>query len=231
MAHLFYNEKVIISTMDQHAVTRYLEIPYYLGVKKHMPRFFLPVSKKDSEYVNKLLEEINKKTLLNKKIIVINPNARWTSKIWPWSRFRKLIKELSFRGYEVVLIGSAGDKARMDLAFCNLGDRVHNLAGKTSLKSLAALFNKVDCLITNDSGPMHLAVAVGLPVIALFGPSNPLRTGPFGWLNGNQKNRVLFSSLFCVPCYKRKCSDKSCMREISVGQVLNAMEGLLMQKN
>jgi 3-deoxy-D-manno-octulosonic-acid transferase/heptosyltransferase-1 len=229
MAHLFYNEKVPLSTMNQHAVTRYLEIPRYLGVKKHLPQFFLPVSKKDSEYVNKILEEINNITYKNNKIIIINPNARWPSKIWPWDRFRELIKELSFKDYEVILIGSTGDKVRMDLAFNSLGDRVHNLAGKTSLKCLASLFKRGDCLITNDSGPMHLAVAVGLPVIALFGPSNPLRTGPFGWLNGNQKNRVLSSPLLCAPCYKRKCIDKLCMWEISVGQVLNALEELLSQ--
>jgi len=74
---------------------------------------------------------------------------------------------------------------------------------------------------------MHLAVAVGLPVIALFGPSNPFRTGPFGWQNGNWKNRVLYSRLPCAPCYKRKCSYKPCMWDISVNQVLNALEELL----
>ncbi|MGA1839390.1 MAG: glycosyltransferase family 9 protein [bacterium] len=229
MAHLFYNEKVCLSTMDQHAVTRYLEIPYYLGVKKHIPQFFLPVSEKDSDYVNKLLEDINNKAIKNNKIIVINPNARWPSKIWPWDRYRELIKELCFRNYEVILIGSAGEKARMDLTFGGLGDRVHNFAGKTTIKSLAALLKKVDCMITNDSGPMHLAVAVGLPVIALFGPSNPLRTGPFGWQKGNQKDRVLSSQLHCAPCYKRKCIDMSCMLEISVAQLLNELEGLLSQ--
>lgn len=227
MAHLFYNEKVCLSTMDQHAVTRYLEIPYYLGVKKHIPQFFLSVSKRDSEYVNKLLEEIDNKTRKNNKKIIINPNARWPSKVWPWDRFRELIKELSFRNYEVILIGSAAEKPRMDLTFGSLGDKVHNFAGKTTLKSLAALLIKADCMITNDSGPMHLAVAVGLPVIALFGPSNPLRTGPFGWQNGNRKNRVLSSQLLCAPCYKRKCIDMSCMRQISVSQLLNELEGLL----
>jgi ADP-heptose:LPS heptosyltransferase len=213
--------------MNQHAVTRYMEIPRYLGVNTDMPQFFLTISKKEEENVNKLLEQIYNKNNKNKKMIIINPNTRWSSKIWPWDRFRELIKELSFRGYEVILIGSKSDRKRMDQVFNGLGDCVHNLAGKTTLKCLAALFKKGDCLITNDSGPMHLAVAVGLPVIALFGPSNPLRTGPFGWQNGNQKNRVLSSRLFCVPCYKRKCNDKPCMRDISVNQVLSALEELL----
>lgn len=227
MAHLFYNEKVFLSTMNQHAVERYLEIPNYLGINTNPPQFFLPVSKKDADNVNNLLEDIfHKKHKIN-KLIIINPNARWSSKVWPWDRFRELIKELSFRGHEVILIGSKNDKKRMDLAFNGLGDRVHNLGGKTTLKCLAVLFKKGDCLITNDSGPMHLAVAVGLPVIALFGPSNPLRTGPFGWQNGDKKNRVLFSQLLCVPCYKRKCSDKACMWDISVNLVLSALEELL----
>jgi ADP-heptose:LPS heptosyltransferase len=131
------------------------------------------------------------------------------------------------KGYEVVLIGGPGDKDKMDSTFQGLGDRVHNLAGQTSLKSLAAVFKRGDCLITNDSGPMHLAVAVGLPVIAFFGPSNPLRTGPYGWQNENGQNKVLCSRISCVPCYKRECSHKECLMNISVDQVLGALEELL----
>jgi ADP-heptose:LPS heptosyltransferase len=74
---------------------------------------------------------------------------------------------------------------------------------------------------------MHLAVAIGLPVIALFGPSNPLRTGPFGWQEKGKGNRVLFNPIPCVPCYKRECRNKKCLMNISVEKVLSALEELL----
>ncbi|MGA1795411.1 MAG: lipopolysaccharide heptosyltransferase I [bacterium] len=225
-ASLFYNEKVTLSTLDQHAVTRYLEIPRYLGVHVDEPRFFLPSSEKDEDTVNRLLEDIKINTNENNKIIFINPNARWSSKIWPWEHFRELVRILSDNGYLVLLIGGPGDKDSMEQAFQGLCDKVYNLAGKTSLKSLAALFRRGCCLVTNDSGPMHLAVAVGLPVIALFGPSHPLRTGPFGWEEG-KRSRVLTGNAPCAPCYRRNCSDQDCLKGISVHQVVQALEDLL----
>lgn len=227
MAHIFYNERVPLSTLNQHAITRYMEITNYLKVTPSNFLFSLPISEKEAEEANKLLEENGIKTHNNNKLVYINPNARWSSKIWPWERFKELIKELSLRGYEVVLIGGPNDKDKMDMAFRGLGDKIYNLAGQTSLKSLAAILKRGDCLITNDSGPMHLAVAVGLPVIALFGPSNPLRTGPFGWQNEDKRNKVLFSPISCAPCYKRECTRKKCLMNISVDQVLSALEELL----
>ena len=160
-------------------------------------------------------------------IIYINPNARWPSKIWPWERFRALIKAISLKGYAVILVGGPDDKDRMDEAFHGIGKNVYNLAGQTSLRGLAAFFRRGDCLVTNDSGPMHLAVAVGLPVIALFGPTNPLRTGPFGWKNKKGQNRVLSAQLACAPCYKKECSHMSCLKDIPVYRIIESLEDLL----
>jgi len=225
-AHVFYNEKVPLSTLDQHAVTRYLEIPRYLGANLGKPEFFLPIPKEDEDYANNLLEQLFKNSKNIKKIININPNARWPSKIWPWERFRALIKELSLKGYAVILVGGPNDRNRMDKAFHGIGENVYNLAGQTSLKVLAAIFRRGDCLVTNDSGPMHLAVAVGLPIIAFFGPTNPLRTGPFEWENGRKKNIVLSCGVDCAPCYQKACAHRRCLEGISVDEVLNALEQL-----
>jgi len=226
MAHLFYNEKVPLSTLDQHAVTRYLEIPRYLGANLSNPEFFLPIPKEDEEYANKLLEQLLKNKKHINKIIYINPNARWPSKIWPLERFRALIKELSLRGNAVILIGGPNDRDRMEKAFHGIGENVYNLAGQTSLKGVAAILKRGDCLVTNDSGPMHLAVAVGLPVIAFFGPTNPLRTGPFEWDNGEKKNKVLSCGVDCAPCYQKECTHRKCLEDISVDDVLDALEQL-----
>ncbi len=250
-AGLFYTEKVPLSTIEQHAVTRYLEIPRYLGLDAGKPDFFLhiPIEAFEESYI--LSEKIGLDIRGNKRIIFINPNCRWQSKKWPWVYFKELIKRLSEKETnEIVLIGGSEDKVGMSEAFSGLGGNVRIIAGCISLMGLAAIFRKGDCLITNDSGPMHLAVAVGLPVVALFGPTNPVRTGPFGWENGAgmqginiltekgdpgpssrtslcMKNKVLFSRKSCSPCYKRVCREKDCLKDISVSQVLRAIDEVL----
>lgn len=225
MAYIFYNEMVPLSTMDQHAVRRYLEIPKYLGIETGEPEFFLDIPKEAEEEARKLCGEIGLGTHGGKKRLFINPNCRWVSKRWPWEYFRRLIRLLSQQDREIILIGGLGDREDMQHAFGGLGDQVHNIAGLTSLLGLAAMFKKGDCLITNDSGPMHLASAVNLPVVALFGPTNPLRTGPFPPDSTN--HHILMSNESCSPCYKKACESMACMRNISIEQVQDAVNEIL----
>jgi 3-deoxy-D-manno-octulosonic-acid transferase/heptosyltransferase-1 len=94
-----------------------------------------------------------------------------------------------------------------------------NLGGQTSLLDLAYLYKKAQMVITTDSGPMHLASAVGAPVIALFGPTDPARTGPHG-----KEHTIITAGLPCSPCFLKKCSTKKCMKDISPEQVFAAIE-------
>jgi ADP-heptose:LPS heptosyltransferase len=95
--------------------------------------------------------------------------------------------------------------------------RAANFSGKTTLMELAALYEKAAFVISTDTGPMHLAAAVGTPVIALFGPTAPWRTGPYG--PGHQ---IVRAQLECSPCFKRRCETMDCMSHISVKQVMDA---------
>jgi len=96
---------------------------------------------------------------------------------------------------------------------------VVNLAGKTGLKELAGLFSLADLVLTPDTGPMHLAAAVQAPLIALFGPTAPWRTGPYG-----NNHVILRKPLACSPCFKKKCPTMECMKSLSVEEVLEAVE-------
>ena len=98
-------------------------------------------------------------------------------------------------------------------------DKAVNLAGETSLPELAHLYKNALMLITTDSGPMHLAAAVGTPVIALFGPTDPQRTGPYG--DGHVIIRI---DLPCSPCLLKRCPTKKCMQDILPEQVMAAIE-------
>jgi heptosyltransferase-1 len=103
-----------------------------------------------------------------------------------------------------------------------MSQRAVNLAGETTLKTLAALYEKTKFLISTDTGPMHMAAAVGTPVIALFGPTAPCRTGPFG-----SEHKILRSNMKCSPCFKRQCRTIDCMKQISVEQVMDAANSIV----
>ena len=106
----------------------------------------------------------------------------------------------------------AGAPAERDLA-----ERVGgiNLAGRTTLRQLAALIEGAELVIANDSGPMHIAAALNRPLVALFGPTNPVRTGPYG-----RQDAVLRLNLPCSPCYSRACTHQSCLQWLTIAPVL-----------
>ncbi|HRS98198.1 MAG TPA: glycosyltransferase family 9 protein, partial [Smithella sp.] len=93
-----------------------------------------------------------------------------------------------------------------------------NLGGQTTLPELACLYARAKMLITTDSGPMHLAAAVQTPVVALFGPTDPRRTGPYG-----RGHTVIRTDIPCSPCFLKKCSTKTCMKDIDPLQVFAAV--------
>ena len=101
--------------------------------------------------------------------------------------------------------------------------RSRRLDGKTDLQTLAAIYRRTQVLVTTDSGPMHLAAAVGTSVIALFGPTAPWRTGPYG-----QNHTVLRAGITCSPCFKKQCltteyEERACMKRLSVDEVARAV--------
>ena len=104
------------------------------------------------------------------------------------------------------------------------GPEVVNLAGQTSLVEMGGWFSRMNLAIVNDSGPLHLATALGIPVVTMFGPTDPRRTGPYG-----QGHRVITTDVACRPCFARVCrlSRVECMEGITVGQVVEAAREVL----
>jgi len=151
--------------------------------------------------------------------IGLNPGAAYgPAKCWPRERFAALAKELVNRVDDVHVIVFGTDK-EFDTAqvICTpLGNRGHNLAGKTRLGEVMALISQLDLLVTNDSGLMHVGAALDIPLVAIFGSTNPLTTGPW-----SDKSVVVRKELPCSPCLARQCkSDFRCMKEIEVEEVL-----------
>jgi len=204
--YLFLKEKVPVN-YNEHAVIRYLRLIEYLGIPIRKIEFPLPYN--------------HKKWDIPKPFVVISPLARWESKLWFKERWIALTKELEKIGYKVVFIGSMKDEDYIG-DICRDIPSAINLSGKTSLKELACLYREATLTISVDTGPMHLAAAVGTPVIALFGPTDPNRTGPFGG-----GHRVIYHSLPCQPCLKRYCPTRLCLKAIEVEEVVSAVKEIL----
>ncbi len=217
LSGLFVNEK-IPEDMNKHAVDRYLDFPRYLGAAADEAEFILPRNHEAETAVQALLDEYN---LKDKNFIAINPVAYWETKLWDDDNFARLADLIKNNlKMDVVFTGSnkeSIEKITSGMAACGI-----NLGGKTSLSELACLYKKARFVITTDSGPMHLAAAVGTPVIALFGPTDPARTGPYG-----EGHTILRTQLPCSPCFLKKCPTKKCMKEILPEQVFAAVENKL----
>jgi len=153
-----------------------------------------------------------------KPLVLINAPTGWITKRWDGDKLAALADRL-IRTYNahVIYTGAAGDTAYINEIIALMKYPALNAAGKTTLKELACLISRARLFVSTDSGPMHLAVAVGTPVVALFGPTAPWRTGPY-----TERARIVRTQAPCSPCYKRTCDSMICMNEIGVDQVMEA---------
>ena len=146
---------------------------------------------------------------------------------WPLEYFAELV-DLAIQRLEarVVLFGAPDEVHYVDRAIAMMRENPANIAGRTSLQEVIALMAKLDLFITNDSGPLHLAYAVGTPTISLYGPESPARYGPIG-----PKHSTIFKGIDCSPCINFKnlkrsdCKENArCMREITVSEIFALLE-------
>jgi len=148
-------------------------------------------------------------------------------KSWSTSRFRDLAHRLAVQEQaRLVVVGAEQDRALAEQIIAGLGERqACNLTGRTSPAELAAVLSRCDLLIGIDSGPMHLAAAMGRPVVGLFGPTDPGRTGPQG-----EGHEIVFHQQPCWPCIHPivpSCEDRPCMSSITVDEVFAAAQRAL----
>ena len=153
-------------------------------------------------------------------VVALHAGANWRLKRWPAKNFAQLADALAARyGAKILFIGGEGDLPLIEGIRQRMQTRPLVAAGRTSFRQLGALLARTSLLISNDSGPLHLGIAAGVPVVALFGPTDPKLTGPLE----PARAVTLFGSIGCpVPCYQLRCPVNLCMHQISVEQVLSA---------
>lgn len=215
--------------LAQHQVLYYLNLLESVGIKTAETQPYIFLTNEERKWARSLLASYSTPT--RGPLVGINPGATYGSaKRWLPDRFAEVIyrtiRELDGR---VVIFGSQAeaeiaDEILAETRKLNIGQdesRILMMSGKTSLRELAALISECDTFVTNDSGPMHMAAALLVPTIAIFGSTNKTATGPFG-----KGHRIISSNLPCSPCMERECPEEHlrCMKEITANDIFNAIE-------
>ncbi len=210
MSGLFLNEK-IPEDMDKHAVDRYLDFLRYLGAEVKEPEFLIPVQEENINRIEGFLQ-INK-IAQKDRFVAVSPIALWDTKLWEDEKFARLCDRIA-EELKVRVVFTGSDRKKLEGIQSRMRFPAVNLGEETSLRDLAYLYRLSSLVITTDSGPMHIAAAAGTPVVALFGPTDPSRTGPYGF-----GHTVVRKALSCSPCFQKKCDSMKCMLDITVKEV------------
>lgn len=226
---LLYTEIAAPSAHERHRIDRDLAVlrPLHLSASHRVPT--LEVTGEDEREADRILQEVGVPRQTAARLIMLQPGARYWFKAWPEDRFVALADRLSKDLDCHVLVG--GDQRDAELA-----ERISHrtkasctvLAGRATLRQFAALLKRCMLFVGNDSGAMHIAAAVGTPLVALFGPSDPAEWGPCGELT-----EVIYKGLDCRICFHPTCrrGDASCMRLITVEEVYAAVQRVLSKKD
>jgi lipopolysaccharide heptosyltransferase I len=199
LAPLFYTNLVSLPRKEMHAVDRYLAVAQYLGIAMPKATDHLPVPAEARAAARQRLAAAGLAPA--EPFVVVCAHARWETKQWPPERFALVLDRVwAEAGARAVLVGGGPAVPIGRTIGAAMAERPIDLTDKTTLKELVAVIAEARAMLTNDSGPMHVAAAVGTPVVAIFGPTNPARTGPYG-----AGHRVLTGRAPCAPCYRRRC--------------------------
>ncbi|HXT11895.1 MAG TPA: lipopolysaccharide heptosyltransferase II [Candidatus Angelobacter sp.] len=205
----FYDLIVRRDSFYTHAADWYLALLKALNVPTHWDFEWLPERRAVSAEIKRKWQPDSARW------IVLQPGARWLNKRWPVENFAALVRQLAAARPEVrfAILGSGDDKEAGSIIASAEPERCLDLTGKISLPEMIEWIRLGKLMISNDTGPMHVAAAIGKPVLAIFGPTEPRRTGPY-----RQLQNVIRVELPCAPCLKSHCTYEKpleCLKTIS----------------
>jgi len=221
-AGFLLTKRIDVPHKELHKVEYFLNLARAMGIETENKNYEICISGNNIEKAENILKDAG---LKDKGFIVLNAGGNWNPKRWPLENFAKLGDEIFKKtGLSIALTGAEKDIQLAEDIARLMKHKPAVLCGKTDLKTLGAVFKKAVCVISNDSGPMHLAVAARANVIAIFGPTSPELTGPYG----DGRYLVLHKDIGCkIPCYDSKCNDNRCIKAVSVEDVIEAVEEII----
>ncbi len=205
-ARLFYTDLINDLPIDRlHAVDRYWRVAEALGVGHLEKKFHVPLGAAEQAWAAGQFGH------RPRPWIVMNLGTRWETKRWPVEHFAELGRRtLDGFGGTIILVGSADERPLAEHAADLLPGGALDLTGRTDLRHLAAVLAQADVVVSNDSGPLHLAAALGRPVVAPFTCTSPIRTAPYG-----QAAAAILTQVWCAASYLKHCARMECMKELS----------------
>ena len=210
-----YREQAVGKTKGRHAVQKIIDVLRYLNLAPLDVEFRVSFPQ----------VEVNG----GRPRIALVPCSRWTTKTWTAQAFIDAAKRILKHGpMSFYVVGGPSDTQLCQQIADEIGNCASSVAGQYSIPESGGLLKDMDLVISNDSGPMHMSAAVKTPVLAIFGPTDPDRTGPYG-----REHRVLTADIECRPCYSRKCGKNGlpCMSGVTSSRVAEAAIDMLKQKN
>jgi lipopolysaccharide heptosyltransferase II len=221
-AGFLLTKSIDVPHKESHKVEYFLDLGRSVGAETKNKNYEIHISDNDIKKAEDILNDIG---LKDKEFVALNAGGNWNPKRWPAEMFAKLGDEISERfNVPIVLTGAEKDIILAGTISGLMRHKPFILCGKTNLKTLGAVFKNALCVVSNDSGPMHLAVAVRAKVVAIFGPTSPELTGPYG----DGKYKVLHKDIGCkIPCYESKCRDQRCMKVVTVEDVLETFNEII----
>jgi len=214
-SHLI-SERVCGEHQNGHVVDRYLDVAAHLACKVEKVVFPLHITEQEIRTAEAIAKQAGLQ--LANPYVVLAPGTNWASKCWPTAHFAKLADKLYDANVIPVLIGGPNDQRLAQEIIANTQVPPIDLTGKTSMKQLAYITKGAQAFVGGDTGPMHLAVAVGTQVVTMFGPTDPKRNGPYG------QHTVLLATVPCQGCWQHNCPKKiDCLATISVDEVYKSI--------
>ena len=201
-ASRFYTDRVPARGDGRNATERYLDVAEHLGCGRDATADIVTTPVDDAA-ADALLAPLD-----GAPFALLLPGTNWSTKRWPAASFAALARRLESGGLRVAVGGADDAKA----AAAIIGGL--DLAGRTSVRELAVVMRRASLVVANDSGPMHLAAALNRPLVALFGPTDPYRTGPW-----RSPGSVVRLDVACSPCLSRSCVHQTCLTGLSVDAV------------
>jgi len=208
----------LVASRNAHRVQRYLELLGPLGIKRPSVRFGLSVPSAPEEKASALANRLE----LQRGFVVLNPGAGWDSKRWPIERYADVARHLSSHGIASLVTWGGEQEREWAESIVAQSHGAAMLAPPTSLLELAAILRRARLFVGSDTGPLHLAAAVGTRCVALFGASSAAACGPYG-----EGNTCLQETFDESPARKRANADNWAMRQISAEAVCTACERAL----
>jgi heptosyltransferase I len=221
-AWLFYTHRIPLPTLDVHVIDHNLSVGKLLGCDASAADFSFRIPQAAHDRVEALLR---RRGVANKQFVIVAPRGNWETKRWPDEKSADVARYFLRRGYAAIVVGAPRERD-VGANIARLAPGVTDLTGETSISELAALISRAAICIAHDSGPMHLAVALGRPVVALFGPSDTVWAGPY-----HRENAVVRADLPCSPCYLRRLDNcahgHACMNDLPSQAVIDRAESVL----